>query len=285
MRVWMFLCMLVVLAAAVFAANDTICADTDSGGSHRSDAALKIKGAVKYGITTLDDTCLSSSDGVSTNASKWLKEYYCRLDKRESDVYDCISLGFAGCERGACVGAVSTTNTTTTTTTTAQTSSDCGDKIVEKSKGEECDPPGSICFGKSSSEYGSCQADCTCKIAAAALKDIQSKPAVCGDNYRHPDEDCEKDDDCPDDYVCSSCKCVKQLTAEEIDAMKKSASAKKEEVKGNVSEEIDQKYVTPELPEVNLTATNFSDAAAIKATSGIANFFKKIFGWIGALFS
>lgn len=267
---------IVLLSASAFGAD--LCTDTDNGGSHRSDEALKTKGDVKYGITTQTDTCMTSPEGVSTNSSHWLKEYYCRLDKRESEVYDCVSLGFSGCENGACVGTptATTTNTTNTTTTVTQTAS-CGDKIVEKAKGEECDPPNSICFGRSTAEYGSCQADCTCKISAAALKNMESQPAVCGDNYKHPDEDCEEDDDCSSGYVCSSCKCVKQLTQEEIEAMKKTAV--KEE-----KEEVVEKKVY-ELPEVNLTGTNFTDEPAIKATSSIANFFKKIFGWIGALFS
>lgn len=283
MRGWMLL-MLIVLATSVFAANETICSDTDNGGASRSDAALKTRGDVKYGITTQSDVCLTSEEGVSTNSSKYLKEYFCRDGQRASEVYDCVKLGFSGCVNGKCEGTASNTNTTTTTQTT-QSLKDCGNKIVEKDKGEQCDPPASICFGRSTKEYGMCQNDCTCKISAAALKNLENEPAVCGDDYRHPAEDCEKDADCPDNYVCSSCKCVKQLTAEEIEALKKSAAVQKEEAKDNVSKEIEEKYVTPELPEVNLTATNFSDDAGIKATSGIANFFKKIFGWIGALFS
>ena len=39
-----------------------------------------------------------------------------------------------------------------------------------------------------------------------------------------------------------------------------------------------------ELPEVNLSSTNFSDNAGIKAPSGITSFFKKLFTWLGALF-
>jgi hypothetical protein len=284
MRGWIIIVALVVLSTAVLAANESLCSDTDNGGTHRTDDALKNKGEVKYGITTQVDVCLTSKEGVSVNASKWLKEYFCRQDKRESEVYDCISLGFSGCVDGECVGATSSASSATNTTQTTVASS-CGDKRVEKSKGEECDPPNSVCFGTSTAEYGSCQADCTCKIAAAALKNLESQPAVCGDKYKHPSEDCENDTDCASDFVCSSCKCVKVLSQAEIDALKKSASAEKEEVKDDVSKEIDDKYKTAPLPEVNLTATNFSDDAAIQATSSIANFFKKIFGWIAAIFS
>jgi len=286
MRVWIVIAALIVLSTAVLAANESLCADTDNGGTHRTDAALKNKGEVKYGITTQVDVCLTSKEGVSVNASKWLKEYFCRQDKRESEVYDCISLGFSGCVDGECVGASSTASTSNTTNTTQTiTLSSCGDKRVEKAKGEQCDPPNSVCFGQSVAEYGTCQADCTCKIAAAALKNLESQPAVCGDKYKHPSEDCENDTDCASNFVCSSCKCVKVLTAAEIEALKKSASVENEEVKDDVSKEIDDKYKTVPLPEVDLTATNFSDGAAIQATSSIANFFKKIFGWIASIFS
>ncbi|VVB81868.1 Uncharacterised protein [uncultured archaeon] len=283
MRLWILVLALVVLSTAVLAVNETLCSDTDNGGTHRTDAALKVKGAVTYGITTQSDVCLTSKNGVSTNASIWLKEYFCRQDTRDSDVYDCTSLGYSGCVNGECVGASTGSNATATSQPTVPDS--CGNKILEKAKGEQCDPPGSICFGRTSAEYGSCQNDCTCRIAAAALKSLEDQPAVCGDGYKHPSEDCENDSDCSSGYVCSSCNCVKQLTQEEIDALKQSATGVKEEVKANVSKEIDEKYKTAPLPEVNLTATNFTDDAAIQATSSIANFFKKIFGWIAGIFS
>jgi hypothetical protein len=109
------------------------------------------------------------------------------------------------------------------------------------------------------------------------LKSKEEQPPVCGDGYKHGVEDCEADDDCSSSYVCSSCKCVKQLTAEEIEAMKKGAVVVKEEPKEEVE--------TKELPGVDLTPKNFSEEPGMKTTSSIANFFKKIFGWIGSLFS
>lgn len=270
MRGWQIL-ILLILANAVFAAT---CTDSDNGGAKGNDEALKVKGDVKYGITSMGDTCLTAEEeGVSTNSSKWLKEYFCTGGaggQRSSEIYDCIKLGFSGCLNGACNGSASSTQQQ------SAPAAACGNKIIEKEKGEECDPPDKICFGKTSSQYGICQFDCKCKIAATAEK----APEVCGDGTKDSGEDCEKDADCPASFVCSSCKCVKQLTAEEIEALKKNATVAKEE-----KEAVEDKYTIPELPEVNLTAKNFSEEPGIKAASGFANFFKKIFGWIAALFS
>ncbi len=262
--------LILVLAVTVSASNTSLCSDTDGGGGKSKDEALKVKGEVKYGITSMTDTCLTSEEGVSTNSSKWLKEYFCDLDTRKSEAYDCTRYGFSGCENGECKGTSSGNQTQVT-----QAEPDCGNKILEKAKGEECDPPNKICFGKTSDQYGLCDGNCKCKIAGAAAA---AHEAVCGDDIRETSEECEKDDECPDNHVCSSCKCVKQLTQAEIDAMKKSGSVE-------VSKEIDEKYKTPELPDVNLSSEDFTDDPGIKATSGIANFFKKIFGWLASIFS
>ncbi len=272
MRGWLILVLLLILSIGVSAAN---CTDTDNGGADDSDdAALKTKGDVKYGITTLGDTCLTAlEDGVSTNSSNYLKEYYCSGgQQRMSEIYDCVRLGYDGCLNGACVSSSNGSAPKPKAVVPA-----CGNKILEKDKGEECDPPNKVCFGKTTAEYGICDANCKCKIAATAVR----APDVCGDGTKDASEECEKDEDCSSGYVCSSCKCVKKLTPEEIEAMKKAAEANKTEP----SKEIEEKYKTPALPEVNLSATNFSEQPGIKATSGIANFFKKIFGWIAALFS
>ncbi len=271
MRGWIVLALLLILSIGVSAVN---CTDTDGGGAKSGDdAALRAKGDVKYGITTMSDTCITAEEeGVSTNSSKYLKEYYCTGNQRMSEIYDCVKLGYVSCQNGACVASGNGS------APVQRVVPACGNKIIEKDKGEQCDPPNSICFGKTSAEYGTCQADCKCKIAASALQNIQSQPAVCGDGYKHPDEACEEDADCQTSYVCSSCKCVKQLTPEEIEAMKKSAvkEVEKEEVKEEAVEDVS---------EVDVTAKNFSEEPGIKAASGFANFFKKIFGWIAALFS
>jgi hypothetical protein len=277
------LALILVLSIAAHAAtplNESLCTDTDGGGVHKSDAALKTKGEVKYGITGQTDTCLTSENGVSTNSSKWLKEYFCRDDKRESQAYDCTRLGFTGCENGECKGASSGSTSNQTTQTTVQSA--CGNKIIEKTKGEECDPPDHICFGATKDQYGLCDANCKCKVSGAAQAAHQP---VCGDGARDVGEDCEADDECHSGYVCSSCKCVKELTQEEIDAMKSGAANKKDEAKSETQKEIDEKYKSPETHEVDLSVKNFSEEPGIKATSGIASFFKHIFGWIGALFS
>jgi len=231
---------------------------------------------VKYGITTMVDTCVTSENGVSTSTSNYLKEYYCVSDKRESEVYDCVNLGFEKCDNGACYG-----NATPSQQQQAVPEKSCGNKIVEKDKGENCDPPDKICFGKTTAQYGVCGADCKCLISASA----EAPTVSCGDGYVEGSEECEEDEDCPDNHVCSSCNCVKQLTPEEIEAMKQQAATKKEEKQEEISQEIDDKYQAPETSEVDLSGENFSDSAGIKATSGISGFFKKIFAWIAGLFS
>ena len=273
MRGWIAILLVAILSVSAYAA---LCTDTDNGGSKTNDEALKVLGEVKYGIQKEKDVCLTSEDGVSTNKSKYLKEFFCSPeDKRESKVYDCVKLGFEGCENGICKGQVSAAQQ-------QQQVNPCGNKILEKDKGEECDPPNSICFGKTTAEYGICESNCKCRISTAAKANLENLPAFCGDSIKHKDEECEEDKDCPTSYVCSSCKCVKMLTQAEIEAMKQAAQQEKT---GEVSKEIDEKYKTPELPKVNLTGENFNETAGLKATSGIANFFRKIFGWIAALFS
>jgi len=274
MRGWIILLAVLVLASVAYATplNESMCTDTDSGGIYKTDAALKVKGEVKYGITSQVDTCLTAENGVSTNESKWLKEYFCRDDKRVATVYDCIKIGYTGCENGECKGG--TASTSSNQSQAATPVSACGNKILEKSKGEECDPPDKICFNDKS-EYGLCGKDCKCKIANAAKKPVVPS---CGDGARDVGEECEKDGECPANNVCSSCKCVKQLSQAEIDAMK--ASAKTETEKA-----IDEKYKAPETHEVDLTAKNFTETPGIQATSGIAHFFKAIFSWIASIFS
>lgn len=264
----LWLLVVLVLSLSVSAA---LCSDADSGGASNKDAALKQASSVKYGVTTQFDVCLTSEEGVSTNKSKYLREYFCDNDQRQSKVYDCVRYGYQGCENGACYGAGSGTQNTSTTSTPV---SACGNKRVEKDKGEQCDPPGSICFGKTTAQYGSCNPDCTCKIAKSAEK----SPIVCGDADRDVSEECEEDKDCPSGHVCSSCKCVKQLTAEEIEAMKKAAQPETKTEKAPVEES------KPKV-DVDLTAKNFSEEPGMQVTSSIAGFFKKIFGWIASLFS
>ncbi len=280
MRGWYVAIILVLLCAVAVNAdqlNESLCSDSDNGGERSSDdAALKTAGDVTYGITTQSDTCLSSENGVSISEGHWLKEYFCQNDQRNSEAYDCIKLGYEKCQDGACIGTVSASQQQQQQLPEKH----CGNKILEKDLGEQCDPPNGICFGKTTAQYGICLSDCTCKISAAA----EAPPAVCGDSYLDTGEECEEDDDCAADHVCSSCKCVKQLTAEEIEALKQSAKAGNEE-KTQVSGEIEEKYKTPVPVEVNVTGKNFSEDPGIKVATGIGGFFKRIFSWIGALFA
>ena len=258
----------------------SLCSDTDDGGKDNNDPALGKKGSVKYGITSMEDTCLTSQEGVSTNSSRWLKEYYCTSGtdtKRESEVYECSRSGFTKCELGACVGgsAAESLGNETAVKPKAPVQA-CGDERIAKDKGEECDPPGKICFGKTSKQYGICDALCKCKLAASAE---QSAPE-CGDGTVDDKEECEADSDCAENFVCSSCSCVKKLTEEEIEAMKREAKGEKEQTS---SEE--EKEAEKATPEINTTPKDFSNDGAMKVTSGIARFFKGIFGWLASLFS
>lgn len=276
---WIIIAALVVFSALlVVADNDSsaLCTDSDGGGERSADTALTVAGEVKYGITPMADTCITRENGISTGESAWLREYYCRDDQRESEEYDCVALGYDKCVDGACVG-----NTTQAQQQQqVQEEEHCGNKILEKDEGEECDPPGSICFGKTSAEYGQCNNNCQCEIAASA----ERAPDVCGDGVVDEGEQCEEDADCEENYVCSSCSCVKQLTEEEIEQMKGEAKEKEEAEDEGLKREIDEKYRDVEPPEVNVSAKNFSDDPGIKATSGIAKFFKKVFAWFAGLF-
>jgi predicted small secreted protein len=270
------LMVLVFLVLASTAYAQVQCTDTDGGGKDSNDAALKVKGTAKVGVTPKVDVCLTSEEGVSINESHYLKEYYCGADKQvKFEVYDCTREGYSGCRDGACYGASSGSTSNTSSSSSSSSSSSCGNEILEKAKGEQCDPPGSICFGKTTAQYGQCMNDCTCKISGAA----EPVKAVCGDDTVDSGEDCEKDADCGAGFVCSSCSCVKQLTKEEIEAMKK---GEKPVIK-------DEPKVEPKVDDskgvIDTTPKNFSDTGTLKATSSVAGFFKAIFGWIGSLFS
>lgn len=268
-----------LLASGVYA--QVQCVDTDGGGKDGNDDALKNKGEAKVGITPKVDVCLTSEEGVSINESKYLKEYYCTSDNQvSSEVYDCTREGYEGCRNGACYGSGSSSSQNASSSSSKQVVY-CGNKILEKDKGEQCDPPDSICFGKTKAQYGICSKTCQCQISGAA----EPVKAVCGDGtLDSPDEDCEKDDDCGAGFVCSSCKCVKQLTQEEIEAMKKGETPVPQD-KGGSEEEPEKEVETSGKGVIDTTPKNFSDSGALKATSSVASFFKSIFSWFGSLFS
>jgi len=275
MKKLLMVAIFLLLASVAYA--QVQCTDTDGGGKDSKDAALKTMGTAKVGVTPKVDVCLTSEEGVSVNESDYLKEYYCGTDNQvKFEVYDCTREGYSGCRNGACYGASSGSTSNTSSGSTSTPVSSCGNKLLEKNKGEQCDPPGSICFGKTSAQYGQCLNDCTCQISGAA----PAPKAVCGDDSVDPGEDCEKDADCGAGFVCSSCSCVKQLTPEEIEALKKG-----ETVKETPKDEPKDEPVVDSKGVVDTTPKNFSDTGALKATSSVAGFFKAIFGWIGSLFS
>ncbi len=271
MRAQLLFTFLLLLAVFVFAQGPE-CSDTDGG---KDENALSRRGDVRYGITTQTDVCLTSREGVSVNKSNWLKEYFCEGNplQRQSRVFDCTREGFIGCENGACIsiGGSGGANVTVVPKPVVPVNA-CGNERLEKDKGEECDPPGAICFGKTSKQYGQCESNCKCKIAQSAEK----AASECGDGSREYNEVCEEDADCPANHVCSSCNCVKQLTPEEIAAMGGTPAE---------TPKADEPQTNNDKPAIDMTPKNFSESPAIKATSGIAGFFRKVFGWLGSIFS
>jgi len=279
MKKLLMVAFVLILASVAFAAQ---CVDTDGGGKNGEESALKSQGQAKVGITPHEDICLTSEEGVSINESDYLKEYYCGADNQVySKVWECTREGFSGCRNGACYGSTSgSSNSSSSGSSSSSNQNTCGNKILEKAKGEQCDPPDSICFGKTKAQYGICSKSCQCLISPSA----EQAQALCGDGeLDSAKEDCEKDSDCGSGFLCSSCSCVKELTKEEIEAMKK---GEKPVVDGKTSDGSDSKDVeTSGKGVIDTTPKNFSDDGALKATSSVSNFFKAIFGWIGALFS
>ncbi len=154
------MCLLII---TVSASEDPpeLCTDSDDGpdgGMHPTDEVLKTKASTKYGITTAKDICVIGLEtDVYAEESPYVKDYYCDNDKRKSAIFDCRDYGFEKCQDGACIG----NGTGATVKRPTRTIRDCGNKILDKDKGEECDPPESVCIEKDN--YGMCQDDCSCK--------------------------------------------------------------------------------------------------------------------------
>jgi hypothetical protein len=294
MRNWWFACLVMgitlVLAGSVFA---DLCSDTDDGPTNPSsppDDVLSTKGSVKYGITTLYDTCLTGKEGISADEGVWLREYYCANDQRTYKEYDCTAYGFQGCAYGACTNKTSQSQPQDQNQTTQAF---CGDKYVDKTIGEECDPPNSICFGKDVSEYGQCDSNCKCQLAHHS--ETQS---VCGDGTLDPGEECEFDSDCETGKICDLCVCIippsqnvtnqttQNVTNQTEPAVPTNATnMATNETAANETVNETNKTAIPEFeaPEIG-NVTDFSEEPGIKVTSGVARFFLDIWNWFVGLF-
>ncbi len=147
----LILIMVLFLAAT---ATAQLCEETDNGIDYDN------KGSVKYGVTTLEDTCiLSKHTEMSVEESVWLKEYYCDNDQRKSDTIDCTREGYLKCALGVCTGKE---NVTAQKEAEQAAQPKCGNDVVDSDLGEECDPPGKICFADGG--YGQCDEYCKCPL-------------------------------------------------------------------------------------------------------------------------
>lgn len=163
-KIFAFALFLILLASAVSAA---MCTDSDDGNAYDE------VGDTKYGITTFTDTCvLSEQADMSTKESSFLKEYYCKDDKRVSEIVECSREGFISCKEGKCLAPEGSQASTKTTTTYATIS--CGDHKLNQAS-EECDPPGKICF--KNEDVGQCTASCKCEVMVEDAKESSEETA------------------------------------------------------------------------------------------------------------
>lgn len=284
----------------IFLASFTFadCVDSDGGPTvpnNPSEGSLSMKGVTKLdpGITENVDVCLTDPSGVSTNKSDYLKEYYCDGSDVAFKVYKCSHYGFVDCRNGACFKNSSSFNSGSDDNNNNDAGF-CGDKIMQKDLGEECDPPGSICFGSDASEYGQCLDSCKCKLANA----VASK---CGNGIIDDGETCETDSDCLSSEYCKNCICVatpqnnatnNTLTKSSNNSVSNvSATTNTDsdvsDVTNNdsIEDEIDKKYPIPVLPEINMSAKNFSDDPGIKTVNKVSKFFTNVWDFVIRLFT
>ncbi len=157
------ICLLILTITNASEEPPEMCTDSDVGpedGRNPTEEVLTTKGSTKYGIRTSKDICVKGTEtDMYMEESPYLKEFYCDdNDQREFVIFYCGDYGYEKCVDGACIG----TGTGTKPNQYAQrVIADCGNKIREKDLGEECDPPGSVCWDKDN--YGMCQPDCSCK--------------------------------------------------------------------------------------------------------------------------
>ena len=132
------------------------CTDSDNGPNYAEQGNTKI-------ISGKEDICIiSPSAEVRTDASQYLKEYFCdKNDQIDFDIVDCVREGFTGCELGECVGGTAGAKAQDSNYTPPAPEPFCGDSIVDA--GEDCDPMNKMCFDDDGN-IGLCDANCQCEI-------------------------------------------------------------------------------------------------------------------------
>jgi len=237
-----------LLIPAAFAG---LCVDKEASQNY------EVKGSLKYGAQDSLDTCISNKGGYSLSEGTWLKEYFCKDENtRDFDEVNCIHEKFTGCKDGACYGSASSQSSSAPAVNVPA----CGNKKIEANTGEECDPPGKICFGLAGIP-GQCSSSCKCEEYKKSAE--VTPPVVCGDGNLSSSEECEKDSDCSSSEICDDCNCkAKPETAEE-----------------NKTETTIVVNMTVQTPE-----NEYEPGAGIEVTKGVSGIVKRFFLWIAGWF-
>ena len=144
---------LVIVVFALIPTAFAICVDSDGGPVSTSEPKeyLLKKGTVTVATTSEHDYCITKIDGAKTEASAYIREFYCTGGKAQSRDYKCSDYKLSEC----------TTSAGSAHCTEKQESEKefCGDKKIQKP--EECDPPDDVCIDKDGWP-GTCSATCKC---------------------------------------------------------------------------------------------------------------------------
>ncbi|MBI4148066.1 hypothetical protein HY490_02135 [Candidatus Woesearchaeota archaeon] len=179
-----YLWIMILLTLPVFAAT---CSDSDDGPidpAYPKDYINK-PGNATFGKNSFSDYCMKEKGSIKQSDGPWIKEYMCLNTLAIGKDYKCSDYGYEKCITtnglAACVSAgqktisalspKNVTNTTTAPKPKVKLAPQCGDKIVQKDRGENCDPPGRLCID-ADGDAGLCEKTCTCK----AYKKSESVP-------------------------------------------------------------------------------------------------------------
>ena len=151
-RIFIFATMFLLLASIATAA----CTDSDNGPNYAEKGDTKI-------ISGKEDICIiSPSAEVRTDASPYLKEYFCDKDDQiVFEIVDCVREGFTGCEFGECFGGIAGAQAQDSNYTPPAPEPFCGDMVVDE--GEDCDPKNKMC-ADDDGNIGLCDENCKCEI-------------------------------------------------------------------------------------------------------------------------
>lgn len=143
--VFLALIFLALCAFNVAAAATTTCSDPDESGDPED--SIGDIATVKYGLTDKTDECVSGKDGYRIETGNWVREYYCAnvsgVVQRTSKEFDCLRYGYTKCESGRCTGK---DGSSTSSTPKPAAKPQCGDRILQKDRGEQCEPPDAVCY-------------------------------------------------------------------------------------------------------------------------------------------